>query len=285
MKNLLIRPYLPWYPLIFLLAANPLWAHADVEIRIAELTRRIQKHPTDAGLYLKRGELHRLHGEYSAALSDYWSASQLDMAPHLVNLCTGKLLAKVGQPVLSLAALDRCLALRPDEPNGYISRARLLGNLGQYLAAFVDYTQGIAGLRNQSLSPDYYLERARILSSLGDEYIDEVLQGLDEGLEKLGQPLTLQLCAIDLELQRHGYQAALKRLDSILERSPRKEIWLVRRGEILLKARKDQEALSAFQQALEAIESLPARYRKIRTSVELEGQIREAISKITHRKT
>ena len=54
--------------------------------------------------------------------------------------------------------------------------------------------------------------------------IDEALRGLDEGINQLGPVVTLQLLAIDLELRRKSYDAALTRLDLIAAESERKEM-------------------------------------------------------------
>ena len=79
----------------------------------------------------------------------------------------------------------------------------------------------------------------------------------DEGLQALNHPVTLQLYAIELEIDHLRYDAALKRLDQIASRSVRKETWLIRRGEILEKARRPEQAKQAYQGALDAIDALP----------------------------
>jgi len=101
--------------------------------------------------------------------------------------------------------------------------------------------------------------------------------GLDEGIQKLGPLVTLQLTAIDLELRRRNYDAALARLDGITSQSERKETWLVRRGEILKLAGRQEEARAAFNAALVAIESLPPARRQSRTVTTLELRARSAL--------
>ena len=44
-------------------------AHADILVRITALNREIRESPPSAALYLKRGELHRLHRDWPAALT------------------------------------------------------------------------------------------------------------------------------------------------------------------------------------------------------------------------
>jgi len=111
-----------------------------------------------------------------------------------------------------------------------------------------------------------------------EQRIDEALRGLEEGISKLGPVVTLQLAAIDLELRRKNFDGALVRLDQIAAQSQRKESWLVRRGEILKLAGRDEEARAAFNAALNAIESLPPAHRQSRSVSALELRARSALS-------
>jgi predicted negative regulator of RcsB-dependent stress response len=103
------------------------------------------------------------------------------------------------------------------------------------------------------------------------------LRGLDEGINRLGPVVTLQLAAIDLEVGRKNYEAALTRLNQIAAQSERKEAWLVRRGDILKLAGRDDEARAAFNAALLAIESLPPAHRQSRSVTALELRARLAL--------
>ena len=69
----------------------------------------------------------------------------------------------------------------------------------------------------------------RALVAAGPKHIDRALAGLDEGLKTLNHPVTLQLYAIELEIDHLRYDSALARLDQIASRSVRKETWLIRR--------------------------------------------------------
>jgi len=86
----------------------------------------------------------------------------------------------------------------------------------------------------------------------------------------------LQLPAIELELRRQNYDGALSRLDLIAAQSERKEAWLVRRGEILKLAGRDEEARAAFNAALVAIDSLPPARRQNKAVTALQVRARSA---------
>jgi predicted negative regulator of RcsB-dependent stress response len=90
----------------------------------------------------------------------------------------------------------------------------------------------------------------------------------------------LQLEAIDLELTAKRYDAALARVETIAAQSARKEAWLARRGDILEQAGRVEEARVTCEQALAAMESLPARHRKTRATTKLEAQVRAALARL-----
>ena len=86
---------------------------------------------------------------------------------------------------------------------------------------------------------------------------------------------TVPLAVNSSELSRGRYERALERLERIAAQSPRKEPWLIRRGEILEQAGRTDEARAAYAGALEAIESLPSTRRWNRAAQRLEATARE----------
>jgi predicted Zn-dependent protease len=249
-------------------------AHEGLHEQIAALTAKIKRDPKNASLYLQRGELHRLHRDWSRAAADYDRAARLQPSLKIVDLARGKMLFESGRLQRSKSTLDRFLSRQPGHYEGLLTRARVLAKLEKRSDAARDFTEALTA--SSVPEPELYLERASVLA--GDEQqITEALRGLDEGIAKLGPVVTLQLAAIDLELRRHHYDAALTRLDQITAQSERKETWLVRRGEILKLAGRNDEARAAFNAALVAIESLPAAHRQSRSVTALELRARSAL--------
>jgi len=258
---------------LVLMLATPIAAHDGLREQIAEVTSQIKVNPRNARLYLKRGELHRLHRDWRAALADYRRAEQLNPSLDEVKLARGHLYFEAGKVQQARIWLDQFLFTWPNHVDALLTRARVLVKLNQRIAAVNDYSRAIATLTNPK--PEHYIERAQALVNEGHK--NEALRGIDEGIEKLGRLVTLQLFAIDLELSSKRYDAALSRLEQISRQSPRKESWLARRGVILVQAGRENESREAFKAALSAIESLPRSLRGTRATMELEGQVRAAI--------
>ena len=245
------------------------YAHEGLHEQIAAITAKIKRDPKNASLYLQRGELHRLHRDWARAAADYDRAEHLQPGLQIVDLARGKMLFDSGKLQRAKLKLDHFLTMQPAHYEGLITRARVLAKLGDRVNAAKDFTQALS--LSSAPEPELYLERA------GVQHVDEALRGLDEGINKLGPLVTLQLAAVDLELRRKNYDGALVRLDQITAQSQRKETWLVRRGEILKLAGCAEEARAAFNAALTAIESLPPAHRQSRSVSALELRARSAL--------
>lgn len=257
---------------LFILMARTVHAHTDLLIQIEEATREIQKNPKDPELYLKRGELHRAHVEWEAAYTDYERALALNPSMAEIELYRGRLFVESGWPLSAKACLDRFLSRHPNHMNALILRGRALVRLNLGLAAAQDFDRAIA--LAPEASPDLYVERAQVLSGEGREHYAAAVRCLDDGIRKLGSLVTLQVFAIDIELKQQNFDGALERIDKIAEKSPRKETWLARRGEVLVQAGRPAEAAKAYKSALAALQTLPPTRRNVPAMVELERKIR-----------
>ena len=256
------------------LLCSAAYAHEGLHEQLAAITAKIKRDPKNASLYLQRGELHRLHHDWRRAAADYDRAEHLQPSLRIIELARGKLFFESGKLQRAKLTLDRFLNHQPAHYEALLTRARVLAKLGERREAAKDFTKALS--ISSEVEPELYIERASVLA--GDEQdITEALGGLDEGINKLGPVVTMQLAAIDLELRRKNYDSALTRLDRVSAQAERKEAWLVRKGEILKFAGREPEARTAFTAALNAIESLPASHRHSRSVLALELRARSAL--------
>ena len=154
--------------------------------------------------------------------------------------------------------------------------ARVFAKLKQTETSVKYFTDAIA-ISPQD-SAEIYLERAETLVSAGK--IDDALNGLDEGTEKFGGLVTLQTAAINLEVTRKNYDAALARLEKLSAPMPRKESFFLRRGEILLQAKRKCEARKNLLQAQEGYNSLSAFRKNVRAVKEQMARSQKLLAKI-----
>lgn len=223
-----------------------------------------------ADLYLRRGALYRAHRDWDSAIKDCETARTLGSDANAVDLCIALAHQGAGRLSESLEVLETLLARKADDVRVTISQAQVLRALGRKADASEAYDRAVKeSARRGTPRIELYVERARLLASRGDEHVGDAILGLDQGLESFGQVAPLQLCAIELEVRRKHYDAALKRIDRVVRERARQEKWLLRRGEVLEAAGRLAEARAAYTAALEATDRLPRSRRQTRLVLEL----------------
>jgi predicted Zn-dependent protease len=247
------------------------FAHGDLHGQIARVTEQIGKEPGNADLFLQRGELRRLHSEFPEASADFEKAAALRPDWPQVALAKSRLALSTGQFEASAAEMDQLLPKHPEYPEGWLLRARARARLGKHLDAASDYTEIVQ--RVERPEPDIFLERATALAATGETRFADALRGLEDGLTKLGPVMTLELAALDLQLKMKRFDDAIRRVDRLTANAPRKESWLTRRGDILARAGRANEARTAFQRALKAIDSLPPHHQATQATIDLKQRI------------
>ena len=221
--------------LLVLVLLPALRAHGELDRRIAALDRLIAGHPRDAHLYLQRGELHRLHRDFARASADYATARRLAPELRAVDLCRARLQRDLGN-------------LRGAERITRAFLAELLEAGERYREAADAWDRAIATAPR--VGPDPYLRRARLRARSGGEGRIRALAGLEEGLKRLGGPISLELEALRLEREAGLTKAALLRIERLSRGGSR---WLLEKAEVLASAGRRAEALRACTEAMEAL--------------------------------
>lgn len=250
-----------WWGILGLpLLASHALAHGPLHEQITNVTTELTLHPDDVALLLRRGELNRLDEQWAAALADLQRARKLAPKNPDPLLSLGRLALDQGKFAEAIAPLNGFLQSQSNHVEGHLLLARALLRTRQEPEAVTHF--GRALTVSMEPLPEWFIERSQAQLAQGEAHLAEALAGLDEGLAKLGPIPTLQLAAIELELRRRNFDAALQRLDTILTVSERKERWLLRRGEILELAGRPIEATAAYASARAAFEVLPLRLQR-----------------------
>lgn len=238
----------------------------------------IEKEPGNAELLLQRGELRRLHAEFVEAAADFEKAAALRPDWPQVGIAKGRLALSSGKFEMAVAEMDRLLPKNPEYPEGWLIRARARVRLAEYVSAAKDYTEIVR--RVEKPEPDVFLERAAALVAAGDVHFAPALAGLEEGMTKLGNIVTLDLAALDLELKMKRFEQALCRIDRVLKTSKRRDSWLARRGDVQVLCGRTEEARGSYNEALEAIAALPAHHQATAATAELKKRVTTALGKL-----
>lgn len=249
----------------------PLQAHPEIEESLTRLNEQIAANPDRAEPYLERGEVYARHGDWLSAEANYLRAAELEPKLPRLDRALAALALATGRTAEAAAHLDRALAVDPQDADALLLRARAHSATGRRDAALADLNAVLELVANPPAA--LYLERAALISS-----VPAAVRSLDEGLTRLGpNVLVLQLRALALEETSGDIEAALARLDRIAQQSERQEIWLKRRGDMLTRAGRREEARAAYSAALEAIATLPEWLRELPDTARLAGELTRLI--------
>lgn len=257
--------------LLMVFGPQLVFAHASIEQRILSANKQLAVDPKNIELYLLRGDLYASHKQWRAAEDDFNTVVEIDESEFRVRLYFGRLYWAQSRFSEAAREINSYLLRAPQDSAARVILAHVLIELDRPLDAVEQYNLAIES--DTKSSPDWYLQRAQILSAFGPEQLREALLGLDRGMEQYGPLAPLQLYAISLEVRRKHYDTALVRLDSLAQQSSRKETWLQRRAEILHKAGRDAQALQVSGAAQTALLSLSSSKRETKAMRELEAKI------------
>ena len=251
------------------------FAHGELHEQIEGVTLKIRQKPENAELYLQRGELYRLHEDWALAAADFDRAEKMDPKLSVVWLGRARLFLARNEFKDAEKSVERFLESHPKHSGALEVRAHAL--FGQ--KRFTDAAESWRLVMQTAPSPDveHYFRCAQALSAAGSKHTDDALKTLDEGLGKLGNVPTLGLYAVQLEVARKHYDAALERLDRLMPKSGRKETWREMRGDILASAGRNQEAQEEYAKALEELRALPGRLRLTKAGTDLEERLRRKV--------
>lgn len=251
-------------------------AHGDLDLRIATLTRQIEREPRNAGLHLLRADTLRCHREFPAALAEVAAAEKLQAGQPAADWQRARIWFDAEQFPRAVNAATACLNRTPAHPDALILRARSRARLGQPAGAVQDFSAALA-LATTPL-PEIYLERAECQAALGR--LDDAVRGLDEGLMRLGRSPSLAIPALEYDRRRGNFPAALARLEAA--RAFHDPVsFLAVRGEIFLEAGQWAEAARDFQTALAAVETFSSTRRESPPVRELFNRLRAGLEKAT----
>lgn len=258
---------------LFLISS--LFAHGDIHEQIEKTSKRIEKDPDNANLYLKRGQLYANHNEFKEAKTDYLKARQLNVDLEITDLLLAKAFSANKEPNEALIYANTFLKNQPNNPNGLIVRAGIFQQLKNNFAVKRDLEKAFDNIKNPT--PTHYVTIAEAHHS----DFEVAIYWLKKGQARFGFDIVLKEKEVKILVENEEYDRALLAVNEILERSPRKEKWLFQKGEISEKSNQKEVALTNYNATLAAIQNLPKRIQGTRKMMELEAQTIEKVQNLS----
>ncbi len=248
-------------------------AHQSLDELERALGEEATKRPDDPAVYVDRGKLMLQAKRFDEALVAFEHAAEHGADPDVVAGARGRVFLEAGWPRMATVEFDRVLARRPDAYGVLYDRGEAWLALGDPDRAARDFGAAIAGMR--SPRPEQVFAYRDALLAAGRRA--DAVGALDAGIARLGPVAALELAAVDLEVELERWDAALRRLDRLLAKTPAQPAWAARRGEILQKAGREADAQRAYVSALAMIDARPAD-RRAGPLDELAGELRRKLA-------
>ena len=256
-----------------LLGARQAEGHAGLDVLEPAIADKVARNPSDPTVRLEQAEVFEVAGQWDQALAALDRAAALGADADQVSGLRGRILLAAGRTADAKQELDALIRRRPDAPGPYYQRGLALLRLGRPADAAPDFEKAVNDLPRPT-PEDVFTWRDALLAAGKPA---DAVRALDRGMLRVGNVSSLELAAVDLEVQLGRHRDALARLDRLIAQNPHNPAWIARRGELLERTGAHREARAAYTRALAMIEARPAARRSHRTA-DLERRLRAALT-------
>ena len=222
--------------LLLLIATLPLantLAHGSLHEAIQRKSQQIKENPQDAMLLFERGILYQEHGDIGLALGDFQKVLELEPAYDVCHLPLAQLYRDTGALEQAIMHINYFIKQEPGNPFGYETRASVYRMMGAPLQMVADLRQMITLKNDNAIRPEDYFQLADgILMAHPGQYAPAI-EALEEGLQRLGDIISIQSRLIDLEIAGQRYSSALNHIEQAMKPLARKDRWIAKKAEVL----------------------------------------------------
>ena len=257
---------------LLLFCSAEVGAHPGLDEEAHAIDAALAKEPDSAQLQIRRAVVHRESEQWDQAVAGFLKAADLGADHEMVDLEVASALLEADMPDTAAVFVGRVLKHHPDNAHALVLRARSRQARDRGDEAADDFRRA-AELATEP-TPAFVLEAMQAHTALSHHR--EALAIADDAMRKMGVLVSIQFPAIDSELALQNYDGALARIDALLKTSPRHELWMARKGDILSKAGRSSQARSLYVETRKLISGRTPERRGVRIrelDTELQGKI------------
>jgi len=227
--------------------------HPDLDLQIDEISRQILQTPSNADLYLKRGDLFRRHNDWLSAARDFKKVRELEPHNAQIDWYEGRLEVNAGHWAEGDELLSRFLESNEKHASAYHTRAWARWQLGRPQAAAHDYASAI--LNSERPAPTLYRSLVITQFASGGDLLAQSVATVDAGLQKFPGEISLLGLAVDLALADENGDRAARYMGTLSPGLLELPQWTFRRAVLACLQRDMETAIAGFESLLPATES------------------------------
>lgn len=223
--------YLVAFVLFVFSASNldSLQAHGSFDELLQHFSQKIFHQPENHSSLLDRARVYLKQGNTALAYNDIQAAAEISDTIEVAYVL-GLYHAAENDCQSAVAAFSSYLNRYPYHIPAIHNRAKCHAALGLTAQSVSDYEYLLDTSKQHS--PDYYLELARVQSSVETGGIEPALKSLDLGMMELGILVSLQTAAIQYEINRGNYGMAMVRHETLKPWLGKTSQWRLRQKQL-----------------------------------------------------
>lgn len=249
-------------------------AHGDLDERILEKSVAIEAQPTNATLYLERGDLFFLHEENEKAIEDFRASDHLNPNQKIIPYFLARSFFALNIVDSALVNLEKYFL--DDESIKNIRaiqlHAKILSEKDEWCPASEKFDLVIS--MSPKTIPKYYLDAANAhLQCPEPESTTKAIDQILKGKYMLGPLYVFNQRLVKIYKKMGDLESAIVIQTEIVVTSNRKELPLFRRAKLWSESEKWDKATEDLKNALSAIDDLPDHVKNKNATVALRNEI------------
>ena len=237
-----------------------IFAHGPVDDLIKVKSKEISQQPQNARLYLERALLNEQHEDWDACEKDLLQARKLKNDLTDFDYFLGRIKLAQANDLKAIDYFDKSLKHKPHNFEILFDKGRAYFSLKKYALAAQAFD--LAFKHPDNLQPNHVIERVQAHQLGNTSNFQEINQAIQQGLDKFGPVLILQIEQYQLCKKHKQFSKGLLVLDEILKNVSRKEKWLIEKARCYIFLNQFKEAKNALIKAEAIFADMPASIKK-----------------------
>lgn len=263
---------------LLFISFNSVFSHGDLHELIESITKKIEKFPDSAELYIIRADYFRLHKEFDKALNDVNTSVSKNK-----NIDTRIINTLIFIDCNKTELADSCITSFLSENNFHKKaltlKVEILKKKQNFKEAILFQNKIIKNANEQN--PEDYYEFINLYKPLYKNWIDSVFNVYNYGRKQLGNLPFFDEFEFDISINNNRLDNALEVCDRSIKIANRKEFWYSKKASVYKLIGETKNEKRYLHLVLVSIDSLPKNTAKTRAVKELKFSTEKRLKEIT----
>lgn len=253
-------------------------AHGPIHEKIAEVSKKIEKNPTDPSLYVERAGYYKIDGNLDKSFADYKHARNLDSTLETLDLLIAELFFEFDHFHSALACATAFEQQQINTAECYLLKAKIYDKLFMADSA-LHYAEASYPFQSKPSTHFFVTVKEYVLFADKTDY-KKASFWLDEGKKRMPFDLVIQEEYVNLALRFENYSKAEALCLEQIPKLKRKEYWYNLLASVYVLQDEKGKAIDSYSKALTLIDKLPRHHKNTSYIINLKSDIDSKLSQL-----